>query len=127
MWLCIHGMAICKEFSIRFGQEHPIQDLIVWGANYIPDIPDIEETPAPQIMPEIYQHQDPVVAYRNYYIWDKRAFATWGVVTPVWWYLDKFSYFSDRFVKRDEAVLLLEKYCTVTVQISKDLPQDNTS
>jgi hypothetical protein len=36
-------------------------------------------------MPEQYKNVDPVIAYRTYYINDKKDFATWKNKVPDWW------------------------------------------
>lgn len=54
----------------------------------IPDsIPDKGPTPFVQCMPEQYRNYgDPVMAYRNYYLNEKRSFAKWKLGNiPEWW------------------------------------------
>jgi hypothetical protein len=48
-------------------------------------LPDTELTPFAQAMPDEYKNVDPVIAYRTYYINDKKGFATWKNKTPSWW------------------------------------------
>lgn len=45
-------------------------------------------TPFAQAMPDEYKNaNDPVLAYRNYYLGEKRSFATWKEPSkqPDWW------------------------------------------
>ena len=48
-------------------------------------LPDAELTPFAQAMPDEYKNVDPVIAYRTYYINDKKDFATWRNKVPAWW------------------------------------------
>ena len=48
-------------------------------------LPDTELTPFAQAMPDEYKNVDPVIAYRTYYINDKKDFATWKNKVPDWW------------------------------------------
>ena len=48
-------------------------------------LPNIELTPFAQAMPEKYKNENAVIAYRTYYINDKKDFATWKNQTPKWW------------------------------------------
>ena len=50
-------------------------------------LPDGELTPFAQAMPEQYQNNDVVTAYRTYYLKDKKTFAKWEKLNnvPDWW------------------------------------------
>lgn len=85
-WLCLHGLALCDEYTKRYGKIHKSEDIIRWcHANYPPNIPIKELTPFAQAMPEQYKDVDAVVAYRKYYIAEKSRFAAWkNSTTPLW-------------------------------------------
>lgn len=61
-----------------------MHELYDWPTN----IPKGKLTPFAQAMPEQYQHENPVVAYRTYYLNEKARFAAWNYSEePEWWTL----------------------------------------
>lgn len=87
-WLIKHGMALCKEYTKRYGRVHKSQKVIEWCEhNYLKiEFPDMGLTPFVQAMPEKYKSEDTVESYRNYYMGDKRKIASWPPEgTPEWW------------------------------------------
>ena len=49
-------------------------------------IPEGELTPHALAMPPQYHNADPVTAYRNYYLNEKKDFAKWKMGNvPTWW------------------------------------------
>ena len=71
-------MATLAEFFYRYGKIHgsskPSLQLIRPPKN----IPKVKGTPIPQCMPEMCKVKDnPILAYRNYYIVEKSSFASW--------------------------------------------------
>ena len=68
-WLREHAMALCKEYSRRYGKVHKtqavIQSLFMPPSN-IPHKSTISRIP--QCMPDEYKNVDPVTAYRAYYM-----------------------------------------------------------
>jgi len=70
-WLINHGLEICSEFTKRYGKHHKTQDVLEWLRDNEPSINDNGFTPPPQCMPEIYQKQDTIKAYKTFYIEDK--------------------------------------------------------
>tara|TARA_R100000329_G_C7617441_1_gene219299 strand:+ start:299 stop:772 length:474 start_codon:yes stop_codon:yes gene_type:complete len=77
-----------REYKLRYNKEtnHRSYDVIQQLPVPNPDdIPNGGITPFAQAMPDEYKNNDPVVAYRKYYINDKRKFATWKLATPIWW------------------------------------------
>lgn len=85
-WTVLHGTAIACEYMARFGKDHKSAAVIDWcleqggrpGNGCL-------ETPV-QCMPEQYRREDPVEAYRKYYIGDKIRMAAWREpgAPPVW-------------------------------------------
>jgi len=84
VWLGIHGLAICDEYTFRYEKYHACRDAILHMmkfANYLPDEP---RTPFAQAMPDEFQCDDSVVAYRTYYVHGK-SWASWRrSVKPTW-------------------------------------------
>jgi hypothetical protein len=72
-WLVQHGLEICNEFTKRYGKSHKTQAVLEWCHDNEPSIPDNGFTPPPQCMPEQYQDNDTITAYRKFYIEDKIA------------------------------------------------------
>lgn len=71
--------ALCLEFFHRYGGKyHGCTCHVLWLAAHVPDFDIRHQTPIPQCMPEQYKcPDDPVEAYRRYYIGDKKRFAVW--------------------------------------------------
>lgn len=87
-WLWHHGMALCEEYTFRYGKRHKSQDLFEGELRHIPAIPRIGRTPFAQAMPDEFKHPDPVIAYRRYYIGAKAHFAKWtNRAEPLWFTL----------------------------------------
>lgn len=72
-WLKKLGIELCKEYSYRYGKTHKCQYIL---ENLI--MPDINKfcekgiTKFVQAMPPEYKNDDPVKAYRDYYIKGKK-------------------------------------------------------
>ena len=92
MWLVSHALAMCEEYTYRYGKTHKSQNVIMWC------VANIERaefslskdwlTPMPQCMPEQYKVPgDSVAAYRAYYIGDKARFSKWTKRNPPEWFL----------------------------------------
>jgi hypothetical protein len=74
LWLCSLGWWLCKEYQYRYGEQktHKTESHIVWLLhNHPKDIPYLAMTPPAQAMPNDYKNEDPVQAYRTYYIESK--------------------------------------------------------
>ena len=78
-WLIKHGYAICKEYRLRYGRKHKSQDVIEWCDENQSRLsfPETGLTEFAQAMPEEYKSESAVVAYRNFYIGEKKPFASW--------------------------------------------------
>lgn len=95
IWLIEHSLAMEEEKIRRTGVGHSSADVIRWyrDNNYGPPQDDLPMTPFAQAMPQQYKNfDDPVSAYRNYYLGDKQFFKdgkrpTWTNSNPPdWWY-----------------------------------------
>jgi len=93
MWHSRLGLALCDEYTLRYGREHKSHDYHRWLNRHIP--PTFEGTienpvgitPFAVCMPDQYKVPgDPVQSYRNYYKGDKIRFAKWPEGrSPSWW------------------------------------------
>jgi hypothetical protein len=93
-WLLTHACALEKEYQLRFHKFHATRRVLLellafseaggwklWGADHQ------LFTEPPQCMPEAYKVPGyPVLAYRRYYIAEKRHFAEWKKVLPPEWF-----------------------------------------
>lgn len=95
--LCNLGLALCAEYTHRYGKRHKSQDVMEWClANYdklasiLTSLSEQKDTigftePAMAMPPEYKVESDVVQSYRNYYIGAKAGFATWkNRCTPYW-------------------------------------------
>jgi len=78
-WLLVYADELLKEYSHRYGKIHKSSRVIAWcKQEYVKlMLPNRNITPFAQAMPDQYRHNDAVTAYRNYYIGEKKHFATW--------------------------------------------------
>lgn len=88
VWLYNHFCALCDEYAHRYGKTHLTDTKLRGLLFFIPE--NIKRSPGfappPQCMPEEYQCEDAVEAYRNYYKGEKAGFAKWTKRNePAWW------------------------------------------
>ena len=93
MWLSLHGLELCAEYTRRYGKVHKSLEVHRWLNRVIP--PTFENTteictditPFAVAMPDEYKVPgDPVQSYRNYYSGAKRYLAKWPEGRePSWW------------------------------------------
>ena len=89
MWLAQHAVALCSEYSKRFGKSHACERPIAHMQKHYLLIDDSSMssplTPFAQAMPDEYRDDDVVKAYRAYY--HSKTFAKWekGTPAPDWW------------------------------------------
>lgn len=85
-WLLAHAKAMCQEYTHRYERIHKTEQYITGELHHLPPgIRDVGLTPFAQAMPEPYRGDDPVIAYRTYYIKDKAHFAKWtNRDVPAW-------------------------------------------
>ena len=84
LWLVRHGLALSREYTSRYGKRHKSQDVIEFCEKHQHIIPAGELTTFAQAMPDQYKDQNPVIAYRQYYLGEKKNIATWKQNKPVW-------------------------------------------
>lgn len=90
MWLYNHAVALCKEYTFRYGKIHGTEKRISDSFTFSYDEKDL--TPVSIAMFDKYrlpqeEHTwDFVVnSYRHYYLEGKWEFATWKTQPPEWW------------------------------------------
>ena len=93
-WLVNHGLALCTEYTHRYGKRHRCQDVILQAAEHVEHYP-IGVSDFVQCMPEQYKHRDAITAYRQYYH-SKARFARWTKrPAPHWWMQPEYSKFME--------------------------------
>jgi hypothetical protein len=87
-WLCKHTLALCEQYTKRYGKTHVSTQLAEWLFKHPPTDLKIDSlTPFAQAMPDQYKHQDAIKAYRDYYIFEKSRFAKWKLGNIPEWYI----------------------------------------
>jgi len=86
LWLWKHAYALCKEYTARYGKVHAMEAMLMNDLYNPPvNIAKGKLTPFAQAMPDQYKDSDAVIAYRKYYIHEKKRFAKWkGREVPKW-------------------------------------------
>lgn len=89
IWHLKLAKSLSKEYTFRYKRTHKCNSVINWCENniHILEFPSEEITPFAQAMPNQYQCDNAVMAYRNYYNNEKASFAKWnnGRNAPLWW------------------------------------------
>lgn len=89
LYACDMGLSLCSEYTRRYGRIHVVQARLEWLINYEPPSYCQEPikafladknippgcTPIPLAMPAIYHNKNAILAYRNYYLGDKKHIA----------------------------------------------------
>lgn len=85
VWLCKLGLALCEEYTYRYGKTHKCEEVIRWCLNHQPKVPDIGLTDFVQAMPDEFKNQNPIIGYRNYYNGAKTRLFSWkNRSVPLW-------------------------------------------
>jgi hypothetical protein len=91
-WLFELFQHCCVEYTRRYGKWHKTEQLKI-NLRYSPhNIADTGWVDPPLAMPDKYKVTDTIQSYRNYYIGDKVAFATWkSPSTPPSWFTESYA------------------------------------
>lgn len=83
-WLYSHFVALCREYTHRYGKTHLTQTKMERILYYHPkNLKGGSQTPIPQCMPDIYKQADAVQAYRAYYQGPEKAhIMKWAKARP---------------------------------------------
>jgi hypothetical protein len=85
-WLSQLGLALCKEYTYRYGKIHKCQEIIEYFSKSLMKPPQGKLTNFVQCMPDIYKNENVIEAYRDYYRNEKKYFAKWTKRSvPKWW------------------------------------------
>lgn len=88
LWLCHSTLALCKEYTFRYQKIHKGEEVANWHLNNLPNILKKGLTDFPQAMPEECKVKDnPIKAYRTYYILHKSHLAKWKNRNIPEWYV----------------------------------------
>lgn len=89
LWLTDLFVALCHEYTFRYGKEHKTSNLISCLLATPKNICDIDFCQPPQAMPEEYKCSSSIDAYREYYRKDKSRFAKWTKRDCPVWFINK--------------------------------------
>jgi hypothetical protein len=81
-WLCRLGLALCEEYTFRYGKCHKTHEHLVWLCEHQPALPEIGWTSPKLAMPDEFKSDDPVTAYRAYYTIAKSHLLTYSGRPP---------------------------------------------
>ena len=101
LWLYTHGLALCTEYTHRYGKKHGSQERILDTTQYLPnDGRWIDATPVTIAMDDKYRldynndidmWEFVILQYRHYYLEGKWKFAEWRKSRmPEWWPKDHY-------------------------------------
>lgn len=88
LWLIDHALALCEEYTYRYGKTHKSKEVILWCQKNMKKLkfPQLEKTSFKQVMKVEYISCNPVTGYRKYYLNEKRSIAKWTKRNPPkWW------------------------------------------
>ena len=89
-WLYDHGIALCNEYTVRYGKIHKCEEHFHTCFEHIPDtLSDIGLTTFAQAMPDQYRQENTIEAYRQYYIHEKARFAKWKNSEVPNWFVEE--------------------------------------
>jgi len=86
-WLREHAAALAWEYTLRYGKVHKTLSALQAIDRALDRGDWWDHTPFVQAMPDGYRQDDPVAAYRAYYVGEKARFARWAprAQAPAWW------------------------------------------
>jgi hypothetical protein len=84
-WLCDLGIELCKEYTFRYKKVHKCEEVINYCMRFIDVFPNCGMTPFAQAMPDEFKNDNPVKAYRDYYVKAKNHLHKWTLRSvPEW-------------------------------------------
>jgi hypothetical protein len=83
-WLKTHGLALCSEYTRRYGKRHKSQDVIESITDEKISNGSLQHFAL--AMPEHYRVEDPVESYREYYRCEKEEIAKWKMGNVPDWF-----------------------------------------
>lgn len=89
LWLSELTFALNEEYKYRYDKTSDHKSIAVLTEITQYSFEAIGLTPFPQAMPDAYKVvNNPVLAYRNFYLGDKAKFAKWTKRSPPAWFVD---------------------------------------
>ena len=76
------AIALCKEYTFRYDKKHACEKVLAFLKCPPKNITSRGFTKFAQAMPDEYKCNDPIIAYRSYYINEKIGIATWKKRQP---------------------------------------------
>jgi hypothetical protein len=67
-WLSELGIALCNEYTYRYGKRHKTQYHVEWLSANNPPLPTVPRTQFRMAMPNEFKCEDPILAYHAYYL-----------------------------------------------------------
>jgi len=87
-FLCRLGLALCSEYTLRYGKVHKSQKVVEWCVANKPKVAKKGLTRFVLAMPDEYKGDDVVMAYRRYYVGEKKSFARYTRRMVPRWLID---------------------------------------
>jgi hypothetical protein len=88
-WLVKLTYALHREWNLRYNHSKTHKSMRIIDDLSCRNFPDIGLTPFAQAMPDDVKQENPVLAYRDYYINYKQHLAKWTNRIPPFWYPSK--------------------------------------
>ena len=87
MWLYEHFIALCQEYTNRYGKQHLCFTKFNLVLSHLPkNLPYSKFVDPPTCMPDYCKvDRDTVSSYRKYYVTEKRHIAEWKTKKPEWY------------------------------------------
>lgn len=86
VWLLALTKELLEQYRLRYNKAHACYEVFRQLVRYVARFPQIGLTSFALAMPEKFKLiQEPVLAYRQYYICEKARFAKWKLGAPYWW------------------------------------------
>lgn len=76
-WLCELGLALCAEYTFRYGRIHKCHSHLLVLATLALPVDEVAWSDPPQAIDDAYKSPNAVVAYRNYYAYAKTHLHAW--------------------------------------------------
>lgn len=87
IWTYTLFRELCKEYTFRYNKIHLCEKKLMTIFNEIPEnLPEGNMTKFAQAMFDDVKHNNPVIAYRNYYKKYKKDFCIWSKREVPYWY-----------------------------------------
>jgi hypothetical protein len=93
LWLKQLTLELNEEYKYRYDKSVDHKSIGVLSQIEQYSFPSLGLTPFPQAMPDSYKVSDnPVLAYRQFYLGDKAKFAKWTKRNPPQWFVEGLSF-----------------------------------